>query len=120
MIKIFGPENRQQYISVSPDGNVFTPTEGTPLLANATTLNEAIRAYENEHAISIEPYDGSFEAIPFNEGENPKYFFYRKSPSDQQLVDIHVLRNGQEICPKQNLSFNLLDGDTVQIGELVC
>lgn len=120
MINIFGPENREKYISVSPDGNEFTPVEGTPLFANVATFGDAIRAYEKENTVSIEPYDGSFEAIPFKEDEEPKYFFYRKSPSDLQLVDIHVFRNGQEICPKQDLTFELLDGDTIQIGELVC
>ena len=120
MIQVFGPENRQRYLSAKSDGSGFIPTEGRPLLADAATLNEAIRAYENEHSVSIEPYDGSLEAIPFSESEEPKYFFYRRSASEWPVVDIHIFRSGQEICPKQNLSFELFDGATVVIGELVC
>lgn len=120
MIQIFGPENHQRYLADTPDGTGFVRAEGTPVLANATTLSEAIQAYENEYAVSIVPYDGSLQAIPFTEGEERKYFFYIRSATERQLVDIHVVRDAQEICPKQNLSFELLDGDTIRIGELIC
>ncbi|MEL7259317.1 MAG: hypothetical protein AAFN80_16020 [Pseudomonadota bacterium] len=120
MIQIFGPENRQFYMTPNENGNGFKRIDGAPVLANAATLGDAIRAYEDEHAVLIRPYDGSLEAIPFNTGEEPKYFFYDNSAFVGGLVDIHVLRTGQEICPKQSLSFKLLEGDIVQIGELVC
>lgn len=120
MIKVFGPANPKRIAVAMPDGSGFTSKEGTPVETGAEILGEAIKAYEEKHAVTIAPYDGSLDAIPFEEGEEPKYFFYSKSALDRRLVDIHVFRNGQEICPKQNLSFVLMDGDIIQVGELVC
>jgi len=30
-----------------------------------------------------------------------------------QTVDIHIIRDSVEICPKQDLNYNLLDGDII-------
>jgi hypothetical protein len=54
----------------------------------------------------------------------PKYFRYSE-PSDSAedkywLVDIHVSRDGKEICPKQDLTFPLQPGDVVEILQLIC
>lgn len=54
--------------------------------------------------------------------ESPKFFLYYRHPDsdDCELVDIHVLREGQELCPKQDLGFALLPGDKVVPGPLAC
>ena len=120
MIKIFGPKNWRRLMVSNPDGSGFTEVEGEPVTTHAASIDEVIRAYEEKYAVSIVPYDGSSEAVPFKQGDEPKYFFYEKSSSNRRLVDIHVFRDGREICPKQDLSFELFDGDIIEIGELVC
>ncbi len=52
----------------------------------------------------------------------PKYFKYFSKGEAEKfvLVDIHVERDGIEICPKQDLGFPLLAADIVEAGVLVC
>jgi hypothetical protein len=52
----------------------------------------------------------------------PKYFRYHLSRDDPTfvLVDIHVTRDGEEICIKQDMSFPLLPSDKVIFGHLAC
>lgn len=54
--------------------------------------------------------------------EPPKYFRYYQSryAKEHVLVDIHVERNGEWICPRQDLSFPLLPTDVLLAGELEC
>ena len=42
------------------------------------------------------------------------------TPEQYTLVDIHVERDAQDICIKQNLGFSLLESDIVSIGALAC
>lgn len=35
-------------------------------------------------------------------------------------TDIHILRDGTELCPKQDLAFSLQDGDVVVFEVLFC
>lgn len=52
----------------------------------------------------------------------PKYFkyFQQADCGDYVLVDIHIERDGVEICPKQDLSFPLHASDIVEAGVLIC
>ncbi|UOD27600.1 hypothetical protein INH39_19015 [Massilia violaceinigra] len=54
--------------------------------------------------------------------DSPKYFRYHNPASDPQFypVDVHILREGMTICPRQDLSFALLPGDKVEAGVLAC
>jgi hypothetical protein len=40
--------------------------------------------------------------------------------SDSWLVDVHVFRDGLEICPKHDLGFALQPSDLVELGSLIC
>jgi len=85
----------------------------------ASTLGEAIRVAEQMLQVRIVPHD------------LPKYFRIHPVPEQSvhripeqtkiyRLVDIHLLRNGEDICLKQDLAFPLLDSDVVVMGALVC
>lgn len=92
----------------------------TTYLAFADTLGDALAKLESARTVKITPYDGSWERPKFETGEQPKYFIYETSNGDQTLAGIHILRLGEEICPKQDLTFALRDGDIVVQGMLVC
>lgn len=77
----------------------------------ASNLGEAIAA------------SAAFLGVRIVAHDPPKWFrVYRMPEPDEDyfLVDIHVLRGKENICPKQDLTFPLLDSDIVSIGALVC
>jgi hypothetical protein len=77
----------------------------------ARTLGEAIAAAAEYFGARIVPHDP------------PKWFRVYDNPQDAikyKLVDIHILRNGQEICPRQDLEYPLMEPDIVSIGVLAC
>ena len=99
----------------------YEPRDEPPFVAQGLTLREALTEYEQKFKVQIWPYDGAYPAIPFVVGNEPRYFYYRSIDSNViSLVDIHVTRNGDVICPKQDLNFVLLPSDFVDIGELIC
>jgi hypothetical protein len=118
MIAIRGPSNRTKRTS-SGIGEIYLLTHD-PLMVEAETLGSAIAAYSREYRVEIRPYDGSDPQIPFSPGELPKYFFYEKADGGTWLVDIHIMRATESICPRQDLSVRLQTGDEVHIGELAC
>ena len=83
---------------------------GLPIVAQ--TLGEAVAVAADYFRVRIVPHDP------------PKWFRIYDMPDstaeDYMLVDIHVLRGGQNICIKQDLSFPLLESDVVSIGVLAC
>jgi hypothetical protein len=60
--------------------------------------------------------------IQVKRNDPPKYFRYHspRDPDGYFLVDIHIERDGQEICVGQDLSFALLETDIVTAGMLAC
>ena len=94
---------------------------GKPVLTKAKTLGEAILAYEQAFSVTIIPYDGSWPEIPFAAGEEPKYFVIHGNDSDEiTLVDIHIIRDEDTLCPKQSLDYPLEPNDILEFGALVC
>jgi len=91
-----------------PDLKVLVEKPGLDLIGN--TLGEILIDLENKTGIYIVPHD------------TPKYFkyFQNRQSSDFMLVDIHIRRQGEEICPKQDLMFPLLSDDVVEAGMLIC
>lgn len=121
MPTIFGPENPQFAQDRNANDTGWERIPGVPVCTNSETLRDAITAYESEFSLTVTRYDGSLAEVPFFEGQPPKYFWVlRKDGSGKRLVDIHVFREGREICPKQNLDFVLESGDILVLGELVC
>lgn len=111
MIQIFGPCNpRSQLVRI--DGELISVT-GAAFLSGATNLGEALNDYCQAFKVEIEPteYYG-------------KKFFSITVPGDRfgsAIYDPHVFRGGEEICPKQDLSFPLLANDILDLGgPLVC
>ncbi|EGF93156.1 hypothetical protein ABI_15960 [Asticcacaulis biprosthecium C19] len=93
----------------------------SPFEVSAATLGEAIRQFEAAFSVTVSPYDGTDPALPFTEGEPRRYFFYSNADADRFLIDIHIFRGTEEICPKQNLDYPLQNGDIVDMaGPLVC
>jgi hypothetical protein len=81
------------------------------VLIEAGTLGEAIRETERIANVRIVAHDP------------PKWFRVYSSSgasSEYRLVDIHILRDDQEICPKQDLSYALLSNDIVRIAGVTC
>jgi hypothetical protein len=81
------------------------------LALSGSTLGELLASLEQATGDRVIPDNGS-----------EKYFLYfsGRAAGNPMLVDIHILRDGQEICPKQDLSFALLDSDKVVAGPLAC
>lgn len=78
---------------------------------HAKTLGEAIAAAEEYFQIRIVPHDP------------PKWFriYLPGAPEEEfRLVDIHIIREDEHICPKQDLNYPLFDTDTIYIGALAC
>ncbi len=85
------------------------------------TLGEALKLLEGQHSVCLTPYDGSWDSTPFESADERKYFIFNDGGRfGDTLVDIHVERAGEEICPKQDLNFPLIDGDLIIFGVLVC
>jgi hypothetical protein len=118
MVAIYGPACRP---TVPPKGNadlLFPALE--PLRVPAETLAEALAAYTREFGIRFRPYDGSFAWAPVGHRQPAKYFWYESAAGGSSVVDIHIRRGLESICPKQDLSLRLLPDDDVVIGPRVC
>lgn len=96
------------------------PLQRQPLVVEAGTLAEALAAYTAAFGVRFRPYDGSAPLVPFRSDEPPKYFIHESPDGSSLLVDIHVRRGSQIICPKQDLNFRLQPTDRVEIGLLAC
>jgi len=86
-------------------------TEPVPgVLIEAESLGELID-------VLTEKYDCRIIKNP----DLDKYFIYygEKAP-DGVLVDIHINRRGDTICPKQNLNFVLEKNDEIHFGVPAC
>jgi hypothetical protein len=118
MVSIHGPSNRTKRTPSGREGIFLLKCD--PLVVDADTLGSAIAAYSRQYAVRFRPYDGSDPQIPFGPGELPKYFFYEQFDGSCRLVDIHIKRGTESICPRQDLSVSLRQGDEVHIGQLVC
>jgi hypothetical protein len=82
---------------------------GLPI--SAKTLGEAVAVAGGHFGVRIVPHDPlkwfRVYGVPGTKGE-------------YLLVDIHVFRGEQMLCPKQDLGFPILESDIVCIGALVC
>jgi len=113
-VEIAGPHAVERVV-----GGRIEYDESSPLRAVAATLGDALAAYQHHFDVVIYPYDGSAADYPIPRDEITKYFWYRSSDSEDQVLDIHISRGSELICPKQNLDFPLIDGDVVEIGVAV-
>lgn len=117
-VDMYGPD-WPQWVDRRKELGPYEPRPEPPFQAEAAMLGDALRAYEKAFGVVITPYDGSVPEVPFPPGEPARYFFYRKADG-RKLVDIHIERGEDVICPKQDLEFPLRDGDVIQIGALIC
>ena len=82
---------------------------GVPV--SAETLAEAISSAETLLNCRITPHTPPKYFRLYSDAQGPEQYF---------LVDIHVKRNGSEMCPKQELGFPIQDGDLVTICTPIC
>ena len=92
-----------------------------PFMVQADTLGLALKVYTRYFKSTLAPYDGPLPK-GWNEKNNQrKYFLHTASDYKTQILDIHIMRGEDEICPKQDLDFALQYGDIVHVGViLVC
>ena len=110
---IFGPSNSRYTYTGSP-----VPHNDLAYEIAVNTLGEALAAYELRFNATVVPFAGNPDDPHLAE---PKYFTFQGRGQDtSSLVDIHIHRDGKEICPKQDLNFRLLAGDLVELGQLIC
>ena len=91
-----------------PDSLLMSPT-GQRI--EAATLGEAVAVAAGIFGVRIVPHDP------------PKWFRVYGIPDipfEYRIVDIHIKRGADVICPKQDLSYPLLDTDIVSIGMCAC
>lgn len=84
-------------------------TSGIPIVAKS--LGEALGEASRILGVRFEPHDP------------PKWFRAYGIPDfgdGFMLVDIHVKRDGTEICPKQDVTFQILESDVVYIYIPTC
>jgi len=91
------------------DASGTTELPGLELIADS--LGGILAAYTDHTGLCVIPHDPPKYFRCYPRGEDPGLY---------DLVDVHVERNGDEICPKQDLAFPLLPGDVVTIGLLSC
>ena len=99
---------------------IFNPAENVPGSLLRTKEGQRIEAKTLGEAVQVA--EKIFHARIFSH-DPPKFFRVHQEleqPESFALVDIHLLRNGEEICLKQDLSFVLMDSDIVVMGVLAC
>ncbi len=81
-------------------------------------LLTAIKEYEKAFNVSISRHvDEADSAVKYGD----KYYKHIDNDTGySQLVDLHIIREGDVICPKQNLGVQLQPNDIVELGELIC
>ena len=119
VIGMYGPSWPQR-VDRRAERGPYEPHDEPAFSTDAKTLGDALVHYGDHFQVTISPYDGSIQAVPFATGDPPRYFFYTPTTGDQMLVDIHIHRNGEWFCPKQDLGFAMNDGDVVSLGQLIC
>ena len=113
MIYLYGPKNARYTYTGSP-----VPHLDLAYCCKAHTLAEALSIYENVFNARVTPMHEPLLGLSANIG---KYFDYLDLDTGvKTAVDVHVVRQGQHICPKQNLAFELQTEDIVDIGPLIC
>lgn len=112
MIYLCGPKNARYTYTGSP-----VPHLDLAYHCEAHTLAEALSIYESVFNARVTPMQEPLLGLSANIG---KYFDYLDLDSGvKTAVDIYVVRQGRDICPKQNLSFELQFADIVDIGPLI-
>lgn len=93
---------------IKPDGKAV---ELSGLVLEASTLGELLIELERQTGAKVVPDE-----------TQAKYFRYytNHESSEWVLVDIHIQRSGEDICPKQDLDFALLPNDKIVPGPLAC
>ena len=126
-ITIYGPRN-DQFTSVGMDEKRFTLVDH-PFNIEVETLAQALFAYADWYRSKVgnEGMKSRFVPAPhpphaesWSVGDELRYFIFEEGNGDRSFVDVHVVRNGSEICAKQDSDMPLVDGDVVNIGILVC
>ncbi|UXI66589.1 hypothetical protein [Tahibacter amnicola] len=74
----------------------------------ASTLGELLDSYYAATGFKIVPSEG------------PDYFVHDTERFGAIEVDLHIERDGQELCPGQDLLFPLLPNDLVFIAPMAC
>jgi hypothetical protein len=90
-----------------------SPTRSRPgLLIQAQTLGEAVAVAASHFGVRILLHDPPKWFRVYGALDQPGDFY--------RLVDIHIRRGSELLCPKQDLSYPLLESDTIEIGTLAC
>jgi len=124
VIRLFGPKIATVIFDEDKATGVIINKDLPGLdVSHAKTVKQALDIYSKALQVDVKPYDGSFPDRPLDK-DNLKYFICEYNRGDQgpyiDLVDIHVQRGDEEICIKQNLDFELRDGDIVDLGAMAC
>ena len=109
MLNVYLPLAPTIKLGTNESGEITTePMPGASI--EATTLGQMID-------VVMQNYDCKIIKNP----DLDKYFIYygEKAP-DGVLVDIHINRRGETICPKQNLDFILEKNDEIHFGVPAC
>ena len=110
---VCGPKNsRMTYTGTPcPHTDLAFHTEHLSLLA-------AIKEYEKVfNVLIIRHVDEADSEVKYGD----KYFKHIDNDTGySQLVDLHIIREADVICPKQNLDVQLQSNDIIELGELIC
>lgn len=110
MIRIHGPRNRDWSEINFHDGRYHRKHSPEPFMVESCTLHEAINQYCKKYKVSIkkEMYLGELKLV---------HKTLKKKNPVCDSVEIIVARDKGELAPECWESFNLEDGDTVEIKQ---
>ena len=95
----------------------------TPFEIAATTLGEAIAAYEAAFSAKLTPFvDAHLRDLPADLRIQARDWFVYDGRNGRggYAVAVVVLRGERRLVPVHDMSFPLLEGDTINIGPLGC
>jgi hypothetical protein len=120
---------------------VEIPTDS--IFVEANTLGDALKQIESSLGVRFSPFQGDesfdggqyfivdppipgppisltrlFRILMLAPGARPRPWEIPCLPKN--CVDVHILRGEREVCPKQDLSFELINGDKVIFPLFIC
>jgi hypothetical protein len=124
IVGLFGPEwpeGRSDDDEISAIYGVRVVTQRAAFMVNASTFGRALSIYCRYFRCKLTPFSGELPEAWGGCGDQASYFEYTPEHGEERILDIHIQRGDEIVCPKQNLDFPLDDGDLITIGVIyVC
>lgn len=119
MIGMFGPEWREERTEneeLTNKWGVRIATERAPFMVNASTFGRALEIYCSYFKCALEPFSGELPQGWCGHGIEGSYFQYTPQHGEESVLDIHIRRGEDILCPKQDMSYPMKTDDIITVG----